>query len=65
VRRAWRTGLIEAETPEEQINEALAHAIIDEDEAARLRAADRARFDAILVDEFPPHAFARDSRAES
>ena len=65
LRRAWRTGLIEAETPEEQISEALAHAIIDEDEAARLRAAERARFDAITVDEFPAQAFARDSRAES
>ena len=65
VRRAWRTGLIEAETPDEQINEALAHAIIDEAEASRLRAADSARYDAITVDEFPPEALARDPRAGS
>jgi acyl-CoA dehydrogenase len=62
VRRAWRSGLIEAETPEEQIGEALAHAIIDEDEASRLRAADSARYDAIMVDEFPAQAFATQSR---
>jgi acyl-CoA dehydrogenase len=59
VQRALRTGLIEADTPEGQISEALARAIIDEDEAARLRAADAARYDAIMVDEFPPQAFGR------
>ena len=57
VQRGIRTGLIEAETPEEQIAEAVARAIIDEDEATRLRAADAARYDAITVDEFPPEAF--------
>ena len=31
----------------------------DADEAARLRAADAARYDAIMVDEFPPQAFER------
>jgi len=59
VRRALRSGLIEADTPNEEIDEALARAVIDEDEASRLRAADRARYDAITVDEFPPEAFAR------
>ncbi|MCK5365084.1 MAG: DUF1974 domain-containing protein, partial [Gammaproteobacteria bacterium] len=59
VRRALRSGLIEAGTPDEEINEALDHAVIDEDEASRLRAADRARYDAITVDEFPPEAFGR------
>ena len=59
VQRALRTGLIEADTPEGQIAEALARAIIDEDEASRLRAADAARYDAIMVDEFPPEAFGR------
>ena len=34
-----------------------ARAIIDEDEADRLRAADAARLDAITVDEFPPESF--------
>lgn len=57
VQRALRSGLIEADTPEEQIAQAVTRAIIDEDEAARLRAADAARFDAITVDEFPPEAF--------
>jgi hypothetical protein len=57
VQRALRSGLIEADTPEEQIAQAVARAIIDEDEAAGLRAADAARFDAITVDEFPPEAF--------
>jgi acyl-CoA dehydrogenase len=65
VRRAWRSGLIEAETLEEQIDEALAHAIIDEDEASRLRAADSARYDAIMVDEFPAQAFGTQSRERS
>jgi acyl-CoA dehydrogenase len=59
VQRALRTGLIEADTPEEQITEAVARAIIDEDEASRLRAADAARYDAIMVDEFPPGDFGR------
>ena len=59
VQRALRTGLIEADTPEEQIDEAVARAIIDEDEASRLRAADAARYDAIMVDEFPPEDFGR------
>jgi acyl-CoA dehydrogenase len=59
VQRAVRSGLIEAETPEGQIDEALTRAIIDEAEAARLRAADAARYDAIMVDEFPPQAFER------
>jgi acyl-CoA dehydrogenase len=59
VRRALRSGLIEADTPNEEIDEALARAVIDEDEASRLRAADRARYDAITVDEFPPEAFGR------
>jgi acyl-CoA dehydrogenase len=61
VQRALRTGLIEADTPEEQITEALARAIIDEEEASRLRAADAARYDAIMVDEFPPNEFGRGS----
>ena len=61
VQRAVRSGVIEAATPDGQIAEALAHAIIDEDEAARLRAADAARYDAITVDEFPPEAFGRSS----
>lgn len=69
VQRALRMGLIESDTPEGQIGEALARAIIDEDEAARLRAADAARYDAIMVDEFPPEAFGRrkasDGTAES
>ena len=59
VQRALRTGLIQADTPAGQIAEALARAIIDEDEASRLRAADAARYDAIMVDEFPPEAFGR------
>jgi acyl-CoA dehydrogenase len=57
VQRALRAGLIEADTPQEQICEALARAIIDEDEASRLRVADAARYDAIMVDEFPPEAY--------
>jgi acyl-CoA dehydrogenase len=57
VQRALRAGLIEADTPGEQIREALARAIIDEDEAERLQAADAARYEAIMVDEFPPEAF--------
>jgi acyl-CoA dehydrogenase len=57
VQRALRAGLIEADTPQEQICEALARAIIDEDEASRLRVADAARYNAIMVDEFPPEAY--------
>jgi acyl-CoA dehydrogenase len=59
VQRAVRSGLIEAETPDGQIEEALARTIIDEGEAARLRAADAARYQAITVDDFPPRAFER------
>ncbi len=58
------TGLIEAETPEEQIAEALSRAIIDEDEASKLRAADAARFDAITVDEFPSNEFGRSTHTD-
>jgi len=65
VQRALRTGLIEADTPEGQIAQALSHAIIDEDEAAKLRAADSARYDAIMVDEFPPEAFGRDNARDA
>jgi acyl-CoA dehydrogenase len=57
VHRALRTGIIDADTPEGQIKEALARAIIDEDEASRLRAADAARYDAITVDDFPPQEY--------
>lgn len=57
VQRALRAGLIEADTPGEQVREALARAIIDKDEAERLQAADAARYEAIMVDEFPPDAF--------
>jgi acyl-CoA dehydrogenase len=64
VQRALRTGLIQADTPQAQISEALARAIIDEDEASRLRAADAARYDAILVDEFAPEAYLRGSTTE-
>ncbi len=64
VQRALRTGLIEADTPAGQIAEALARAIIDEDEASRLRAADAARYDAIMVDEFPPEAFGRKNASD-
>ncbi len=59
VQRALRSGLLEADTPEEQITEAVARAIIDENEASRLRAADAARYDAIMVDEFQPEDFGR------
>jgi acyl-CoA dehydrogenase len=59
VQRALRTGLIEADTPQAQITEALARAVIDDDEAARLQAADAARYDAILVDEFAPEGYLR------
>ena len=61
VQRAVRSGLIEAETPDGQIDEALTRGIIDEGEAARLRAADAARYDAISVDDFPTRAFDRSS----
>ncbi len=57
LQRAIRAGIIEADRPEDQIAEAVARAIIDEDEANRLRAADAARLDAITVDEFPPESF--------
>jgi acyl-CoA dehydrogenase len=57
VQRALRSGLITADTPQEQVNEALARAIIDEDEARQLRAADAARYDAITVDEFSPKVY--------
>ena len=60
VQRARRVGIIDADRPEEQIEAALARAIIDEREAAQLRAADAARYDAITVDEFPPSAFGLD-----
>ena len=54
-----RSGLIEAGTSEEQIAQALERAIIDEGEASRLRAAEAARYDAIMVDEFQPGEFSR------
>jgi len=57
VKRALRAGIIEADTSEEQIAEALARAIIDDDEASKLRTADSARYEAIMVDEFPPSDF--------
>ena len=58
---SWRSMLILRTS----VGIELTMVIIDEDEAARLRAAERARFDAITVDEFPAQAFDRDSRAES
>ncbi len=63
VQRAWRSGLIESEKSEDQIAEALARAIIDDEEASKLRAADAARFDAITVDEFQPNEFGRSSQS--
>ena len=57
VKRALRSGLIEGDTAEEQIAEALARAIIDDDEASKLWTADSARYEAITVDEFPASDF--------
>ncbi len=56
--RALRAGHIDADVPEAQIEEALRSGILSEHEAHLLREAERARDEAIKVDEFFPHELA-------
>lgn len=56
--RALRAGQIDADVPEAQIEEALRSGILSEHEAHLLREAERARDEAIKVDEFFPHELA-------
>jgi acyl-CoA dehydrogenase len=55
--RALRAGEIKADVAEAQIEEALQSGVISEHEAHMLREAERARDEAIKVDEFSPHDF--------
>ena len=56
--RALRAGQIEADVAEAQIEEALQSGVISEHEAHLLREAERARDEAIKVDEFSPQELA-------
>ncbi|MDX1529175.1 MAG: acyl-CoA dehydrogenase domain-containing protein, partial [Gammaproteobacteria bacterium] len=56
--RALRASQIEADLPEAQIEEALRAGILSEHEAHLLQEAERARDEAIKVDEFFPHELA-------
>jgi acyl-CoA dehydrogenase len=63
--RALRAGQIEADVAEAQIEEALQLGVVSEHEAHLLREAERARDEAIKVDEFSPHELAAKSLSET